>query len=162
MPAEPPTSPSPGEDPPLPDEVWEQFVKDSERDIRASAPKEPSARARMVTERLRQQDAEAAQRQKALGRRGSGNGERAQPEGWRTGPGWQETNGRASRRRPWRVLLGVLVVVGLAVVALNPSGAWSWVRDRTGGGTAVASGGGTLPPCTPDMAKTFCTVPMTP
>jgi len=37
----------------IPDEVWQKFVEDSERDIRGAAPKEPSARARMVTERLR-------------------------------------------------------------------------------------------------------------
>ncbi|MEU1026458.1 hypothetical protein ABZ366_31175, partial [Streptomyces sp. NPDC005904] len=47
----------------IPDEVWEKFEKDSERDIRSSAPKEPSARARMVAERLRRLDEEAAREQ---------------------------------------------------------------------------------------------------
>ncbi|MGW4992117.1 hypothetical protein ACWEQ3_31420, partial [Streptomyces mirabilis] len=66
--------------PSVPDDVWERFARDTERDIRSSAPKEPSARARMVTERLRQKDAKGAQ-----------------PEGWRTGPAWREMDGRAAR-----------------------------------------------------------------
>ncbi|MFI8894691.1 hypothetical protein [Streptomyces paradoxus] len=88
----------------IPDDVWEQFTRDTERDIRSSAPKEPSARARMVTERLREQDA---------------RGEL--PPGWRTGPAWQEMNGRAARRRKLWAVLGVPVAVGVALVALKPS-----------------------------------------
>ncbi|MFE8988521.1 hypothetical protein ACFYMI_11850 [Streptomyces collinus] len=87
----------------IPDDVWEQFTRDTERDIRSSAPKEPSARARMVTERLREQDA---------------RGET--PPGWRTGPG-PETNGRAARRRRLWAVLGVPVAVAVALVALKPS-----------------------------------------
>ncbi|MGB8944757.1 MAG: hypothetical protein WCD21_31675, partial [Streptomyces sp.] len=49
----------------MPDDVWERFERDSLRDIRASAPKEPSARARMVAERLRRLDEEAARQQAA-------------------------------------------------------------------------------------------------
>ncbi|GGS80278.1 hypothetical protein GCM10010270_60430 [Streptomyces violaceus] len=89
----------------IPDDVWEQFTRDTERDIRGSAPKEPSARARMVTERLRRQE------------------ERGElPPGWRTGPtSWQERNGRAGRRRKLWAVLGVPVAVAVAVVALKPS-----------------------------------------
>ena len=83
--------------------MWEKFLEDSERDIRSSAPKEPSARARMVTERLREQDA-----------RGES------PPGWRTGPAWQEMNGRAARRRKWAVF-GVTVTAAVVLVALKPS-----------------------------------------
>ncbi|MFD5158476.1 hypothetical protein ACFWMJ_10445 [Streptomyces hawaiiensis] len=88
----------------IPDDVWEQFTRDTERDIRSSAPKEPSARARMVSERLREQDA---------------RGEL--PPGWRTGPAWQEMNGRAARRRKLWAVLGVPVAVAVALVALKPS-----------------------------------------
>jgi hypothetical protein len=88
----------------LPDDVWEQFIRDAERNSHASAPKEPSARARMVTERLRQQEA-----------RGES------PPGWRTGPAWQEMNGRAARRRKLWALLGVPLAVAVALVALKPS-----------------------------------------
>jgi hypothetical protein len=75
------------------------FVQDSERDIHTSeAPKEPSARARMVTERLRQQEA---------------RGEL--PPGWRTGSAWQEMNGRAARRRKVWTIIGVVLAI-----------AWPW------------------------------------
>ncbi|MFF0010563.1 hypothetical protein [Streptomyces sp. NPDC005374] len=88
------------EDDKIPDDVWEKFMRDSERDIRASAPKEPSSRAREVTERLRRNEA---------------RGEL--PEGWRTGPAWQE---KKSRRGLWGVL-GVAIAVVVAVVAVKPS-----------------------------------------
>ncbi|OAH16249.1 hypothetical protein [Streptomyces jeddahensis] len=88
----------------LPDEVWEQFIRDTESEIRASAPKEPSARARMVTERLRQQDA---------------RGEL--PPGWRTGPAWHETKRRAARRRRVWAVIGVPVALAVALVAMKPS-----------------------------------------
>jgi hypothetical protein len=88
----------------IPDEVWQKFVEDSERDIRGAAPKEPSARARMVTERLRAQEA---------------RGEL--PEGWRTGPAWQEMNGRATRRRRLWAVIVVTVALAVAVVAMKPS-----------------------------------------
>ncbi|MFF1306922.1 hypothetical protein [Streptomyces sp. NPDC058307] len=103
------------EDPKIPDDVWEQFVRDTERDIRASAPKEPSARAREVTERLRRQEA---------------RGEL--PEGWRTGPAWQQ---KKSRRGLWGVL-GVAVAVVVAVVAVKPS---LVPGDPFGGGTSEAA-----------------------
>jgi hypothetical protein len=101
----------------IPDDVWEQFTRDTERDIRSSAPKEPSARARMVTERLREQDA---------------RGET--PPGWRTGPAmgvppgraksraWgKEMNGRAARRRRLWAFIGVPLAAAVALVALKPS-----------------------------------------
>jgi hypothetical protein len=90
--------------PEIPDDVWEQFVRDAERGIPDSAPKEPSARARMVTERLRQQEA---------------RGEL--PQGWRSGPAWQDTGRRAARRRRLWAVLGVPAAVAVAVVALRPS-----------------------------------------
>ncbi|MFI1967665.1 hypothetical protein [Streptomyces cinnamoneus] len=107
------------------DEDWERFARDTEQSIRESAPKEPSARARMVTDRLRRQDEAAAKaRRKGLGGflgRGGGNVPPSYPEGWRTGPAWQEMNGKAARKR--RILGGVGVVLAVAVGAtfvLNP------------------------------------------
>ncbi|MDC0765822.1 hypothetical protein [Streptomyces sp. HD] len=99
----------PSEGSSISDEEWEKFVQDAERD-QASAPKEPSARARMVTERLRRQD--------ALGE---------QPPGWRTRPAGQQANGRAVRRRRVWSVLGVLLAVAVAVIALKPSAALSWL-----------------------------------
>ncbi|GGT85864.1 hypothetical protein GCM10010244_08050 [Streptomyces coeruleorubidus] len=86
--------------PEIPDDVWEQFTRDTARNT--SAPKEPSARARMVTERLRQQEA-----------RGES------PPGWRTSPAM--SNGRVARRRKLWAVLGVPVAVVVALVALKPS-----------------------------------------
>ena len=93
----------PSEGSSISDEDWEKFVRDAERD-QVAVPKEPSARARMVTERLRQQEARGEQ-----------------PAGWRTGPAWQDMNGRGSRRRKVWSAIGVLLAVGVAVVALKPS-----------------------------------------
>ncbi|MGW1726908.1 hypothetical protein ACWCQK_28790 [Streptomyces sp. NPDC002306] len=86
------------------DAEWAKFIQDSEGAIRDSAPKEPSARARMVTERLRRQDAQGGA-----------------PEGWRTGPAWREMDGRAARRRRLWAVLGVPVAIAVAVVAVRPS-----------------------------------------
>ncbi|MGW2828660.1 hypothetical protein [Streptomyces sp. NPDC001286] len=85
-----------GEEPSVPDEVWEKFLRDH-----GSVPKEPSARARMVTERLRQQEA-----------RGES------PADWRAGPTAAGRNGRP--RKGWAVL-GVLLAAAVAVVAMKPS-----------------------------------------
>ena len=109
------------EDPKIPDDVWDQFVRDTERDIRATAPKEPSARAREVAERLRRQEA---------------RGEL--PEGWRTGPAWQQ---KKSRRGLWGVL-GIAVAVVVAVVAVKPS---LIPGDLFGGGSSAESAASPLP-----------------
>ncbi|MFF7977931.1 hypothetical protein ACFZDK_02200 [Streptomyces sp. NPDC007901] len=94
---------SSGDDPSssISDEVWEQFLRDSERDIRKSAPKEPSARAREVTERLKRQQGE--------------------PAGWRTGPALQERERRAARRRKVWAVVGLPLAIAVAVVAMRPS-----------------------------------------
>ncbi|WP_404192843.1 hypothetical protein [Streptomyces tauricus] len=89
----------------IPDDVWERFVQDSERDIRLSeAPKEPSARARMVTERLRRQEA---------------RGEL--PPAWRADPVGPRAKGRGARRRRVWTAIGVPLALAVAVVAMKPS-----------------------------------------
>ncbi|WAX78407.1 hypothetical protein [Streptomyces sp. KMM 9044] len=107
--------------------MWGRSVEDSERDIRGSAPKEPSARARRVTERLRAMG-EARARSNSVGKeRGWGRNKPAAPpagpEAWRTGPAWQGMDGRATRRRKGWSVVSVLVAAAVAVVAVNPSGA---------------------------------------
>ncbi|MFJ9245909.1 hypothetical protein [Streptomyces sp. NPDC101776] len=106
----------PSSNPEIPDDVWEQFARDTERDIRASAPKEPSARAREVTERLKRSEAESKAKSK-----GKGKKKGHEPEGWRTGPAWQEMNGRAARRRRVWAVLGLPLAIAVAVVAMKPS-----------------------------------------
>ncbi|MFD3930605.1 hypothetical protein [Streptomyces sp. NPDC058614] len=100
----PSDEPNPDSGSSVSDEVWEKFVQDSEREVGAAAPKEPSARARMVTRRLRQQDARGEV-----------------PDGWRTGPAWREMDGRAARRRRLWAIFGVPVAIAVVVVANKPS-----------------------------------------
>ncbi|MDO0932897.1 hypothetical protein QQY66_14775 [Streptomyces sp. DG2A-72] len=94
----------PSDETPISDEEWERFLKDAEREIPASAPKEPSARARMVTARLREQDA-----------RGQA------PEAWRAGPDRRVPERRGARRRRLWAILGVPVAIVVALVAVKPS-----------------------------------------
>lgn len=109
-----------GERPSVSDEEWAEFVRRAEEEP-GQGPKEPSARARMVTERLRQEDAERAA---AAGRgkwfRRKAQPERNEPPGWRTGPAWQEMQGRRGRGR-LKPALAVVLIAGLALVVLRPS-----------------------------------------
>ncbi|MFI6038918.1 hypothetical protein ACIBBD_33250 [Streptomyces sp. NPDC051315] len=102
------------------DEELRAFLQDSERGA-ASAPEEPSARARMVTERLRRQ---------------------AEPEGWRTGPARREPDGRAGRRRTLWSALGVALALGAVVVSLKPS---LLPGDPLGSAQPQAAAGSPLP-----------------
>ena len=91
----------------IPDEVWEQFLNDTEGRIRASAPREPSARARVVAARLR--------------RRAEGqNGEHGENGG---NAALRRPSGR-SALRPW---IGLVVLAVLVLAALNPSAIASWL-----------------------------------
>ena len=155
--AEQPSEERRPQDTSLPDDVWEKFVQDSERDIRASAPKEPSARARMVTERLRAMD--EAQAARAGGGKRRWGGKRppvrpARPEGWRTGPAWQERDGRTSRRRKVWSAVGVVAAAALALVAVNPSAALSWLPGGLGEGSGTAGDAqASAPPLAPETAR---------
>ncbi|MEI5102114.1 hypothetical protein RB200_30890 [Streptomyces sp. PmtG] len=110
----------------IPDEVWRKFAEDSERDIRSSAPKEPSARARMVADRLRRLDAEEARRQAegTVGRKRRQRKEESaapwRPDDWRAAPTGPRRGARSGR---WRQARSVVIVVGLmalAIVLLSP------------------------------------------
>ncbi|CAM5514993.1 hypothetical protein [Streptomyces aurantiogriseus] len=101
------------------DEELQAFLQDSERKA-AAAPKEPSARARMVTERLRQQDA---------------RGEAPAP--WRG-----VSEGRAGRRRKVWPALGVLLALGVVAVSLKPS---LLPGDPLGSGEPEVAAGSPLP-----------------
>ncbi|MFF8841676.1 hypothetical protein ACF08N_02945 [Streptomyces sp. NPDC015127] len=107
------------------DEEWARFQIESEGPARLAAPKEPSARARMVTERLRRADEEAARQQgraRRLVRRGGPV--QAQPDGWRAWPD-RQTRGRR-RSRMW-TFLWLAVAIGVLVCLLNPAAAMSWL-----------------------------------
>ncbi|WP_327234380.1 hypothetical protein OG349_10680 [Streptomyces sp. NBC_01317] len=83
----------------IPDEEWERFLREAAAGT-PGAPEEPSARARMVTRRL------AA--------------ETGPPPGWRT-----RTPARRRRGKGWYVL-GLLVAIGVLVVALLPGRLTGW------------------------------------
>ncbi|MFE5941369.1 hypothetical protein [Streptomyces sp. NPDC056480] len=91
----------------VPDDVWEQFLRDSVEGV-PDAPKEPSARARVVTERLRN--------------------EPAGTEGWRT-----HTPAAPARRKKGWYLVGLLAAGALLVAALDP-----WDMIGTSGGSAAS------------------------
>ncbi|MFD3698268.1 hypothetical protein ACFWUZ_19315 [Streptomyces sp. NPDC058646] len=120
--------------PDISDEEWARFVQEvqqreqearRERAGRAGraggapeVPQEPSARARMVTERLRREDEERARRQPR--RFGRSAPVRNEPPGWRTGPTWQERTGRAAARRRLKAVPAVVFIAVLALIAVRP------------------------------------------
>lgn len=112
--------------PSVSDEEWARFVEQAAAGA-GEAPKEPSARARMVTERLRREEEQRAKAGKKLGRKGPRPGE---PEGWRTGPAWQADRGRGRRRL--KAGLGIAFVAALALIAIRPE----LVIDRVTGKAA--------------------------
>lgn len=74
----------------------------------------------MVTARLRALDEEAAASGRRFGRKRK-TAEPWQPDGWRTGPAWQEMNGRSRKRRRLAGFLGFVLVMGVLAVAMRPS-----------------------------------------
>ncbi|MGW2182787.1 hypothetical protein ACWCXX_32850 [Streptomyces sp. NPDC001732] len=87
------------------EEEWERFLRESVAGV-AGAPVEPSARAREVERRLREQS--------------------GQPEGWRT-----YSPARPRRRTGWYVA-GLVVVVALLVVVLFPQQVVGWFDGNDG------------------------------
>ncbi|GAA3377982.1 hypothetical protein [Streptomyces racemochromogenes] len=124
------------------EEEWQRFGEEIARES-AQAPKEPSARARMVTERLRREEQErarAAGRRGALGRRGRRTP--GDPPGWRTGPSWQEAEDRRRRRRGLRATAASVGIAALALVVVRPE----LLIDRLTGKTEAREAGAGAPP----------------
>ncbi len=138
MPVQPPTDDDSSgrseDEQAVPEEEWDHFLDDSYGRIRAEAPKEPSARARQVARRLREQDELAARRKERrrrlpFGRSGRQQPRSGEPKNWRTGPAWREMNGGSSRASErWRTVIVLLVVAAVALLVLNPSAALSLFR----------------------------------
>ncbi|MGW1195323.1 hypothetical protein ACWD4B_05615 [Streptomyces sp. NPDC002536] len=79
----------------------------------------------MVTERLRRED---EKRQKeSRGHKWRKAAAPQQPDGWRSGPAWQEMNGRAARKK--RILggIGVVAAAAVTVFVVNPGMVASWL-----------------------------------
>jgi hypothetical protein len=125
--------------PDVPEYVWRLFLEDDERAIRASAPREPSARDRTRgrqpepwtgREPLRALPDPAGHPDTRPGRSCDTVGEAWRPEDPWTGPAWRELDGRARLRRAGRVI-GTATAVALALTA--------WSQLSTG---PVPAGGG--------------------
>ncbi|WP_330294665.1 hypothetical protein [Streptomyces sp. NBC_00503] len=100
--------------PTVSEEDWARFMEDAASGA-GEAPKEPSARARMVTERLRREEEQRAKAAKK--RRGRAP---AEPPGWRTGPAWQEMQGRGKTKRRLKATAAIVFVAALALIAIRP------------------------------------------
>ncbi|NJP49657.1 hypothetical protein HCJ93_06105 [Streptomyces sp. SBST2-5] len=101
----------PGGGPLLPDDVWQRFLDDDERAIRASAPREPSARQRAEGERTRPPRAGASGRTA-----GDAVGEMWRPEDPWDAPSWRNLDGRARLRRVGR-FAGTAAAIALVLMA---------------------------------------------
>ncbi|MEU1873638.1 hypothetical protein [Streptomyces sp. NPDC019793] len=113
--------------PDVPEDVWRLFLEDDERAIRASAPREPSARDRVPGWRPQEPPAGHTDHP---GHDHPGHTDRSDHphrtrgtvgEAWRreetwSGPAWRELDGRARLRRTGRVL-GTAAAVALALTA---------------------------------------------
>ncbi|MGW4198163.1 hypothetical protein [Streptomyces sp. NPDC005004] len=100
------------------DDQWDTFLRETVEGGGPPAPKEPSARARMVARRLREEGEREAAADRRFGRRRKA-AQPAEPPGWRTGPAVGEKRG--TRRRPLWSVLGVLLAVAVCLVAVRPS-----------------------------------------
>lgn len=129
------------------DEEWARFAEQAARGS-ADAPKEPSARARMVTERLRREDEErerAGRRRFGRAPGPAGN----EPPGWRTGPARQERAGRGRGKRRLKAAAAVVFIAGLALVAVRPE----LVIDKLTGKTEAREGAAKAAPLPAETAR---------
>ncbi|MEU9418685.1 hypothetical protein [Streptomyces sp. NPDC048272] len=102
------------------DEAWERFAREAGGGG-GVAPNEPSARARMVTERLRREDEERAAAERGWrGRRARAARRAAEPQGWRTGPAWQGRDGARTGNRRLKAGAGIVFIAALALVVVRP------------------------------------------
>jgi hypothetical protein len=113
------------------DEDWARFQEEAATTVRArgdGVPKEPSARARQVTARLKSLDEQAAAERgprrwslrRGRRKKAAAEPEPWQPEGWRTGPAWREMQGGGRR---WRKSLAMVCAGAFVAVAFLGVGA---------------------------------------
>ncbi|MFJ7064527.1 hypothetical protein [Streptomyces sp. NPDC101115] len=100
-------SDSPSDKPSVSDEEWAAFVEAAkEQGLGTEAQERALRKARPKKRPKAPKASRAAKRQ--------------EPAGWRTGPAWQEMNGRARRGRRIRAGLGITLVAAVALVAVRP------------------------------------------
>ncbi|WP_055627476.1 hypothetical protein [Streptomyces hirsutus] len=114
--------------PSVPDEVWQRFLTDNERAIRATAPVEPSALQRASGWQPQPADTDAQDRTEGQVTDTTGAvGDLWHPDDPWEGPSWRKLDGRARARRVCRVI-GTAAAIALVL------GAWSQLS--TGAGSA--------------------------
>lgn len=120
--------------PPLPDDVWQRFLMDSEQAIRTSAPREPSARQRAAG---RSPEQPGPPRPSRMSRPDPPDavGDLWRPDDPWEGPAWRDLDARARLRRIGRVV-GTAAAIALAL------GAWSQLS--TGAGAPAEGPGDTV------------------
>ncbi|MFI1564284.1 hypothetical protein ACH4ZX_14735 [Streptomyces sp. NPDC020490] len=124
---------------PVPEDVWRRFAADSERAIRRSAPREPSARERLSGASVRFAP-DGANRERGAGHAPSDAvGELWQPQELTAGPAWRDLDGPGRRRRVCRVLGTVAAVVLLLSAASHLSTGPRQGRGVPGGTTLQQS-----------------------
>ncbi|HET9381064.1 MAG TPA: hypothetical protein VFP69_09575 [Streptomyces sp.] len=116
---------------PVPDEVWQMFLKDSESAIRRSAPRERSALERVVLAGRQRPESDGVF---------VSVGELWQPEDRWGGPAWRDMDAGARLRRVARAV-GALAVLGLLFGALFLLPAGSGNPYRPPGGTVSEQSG---------------------
>jgi hypothetical protein len=147
-----------------PEELWERFLTDNERNIAATAPKELSARARVAARRIREEKERAA----ARGDRRPGPPGRPRPAQDRLDLSSATAAARRAaraaedakerRKRRWINAVGVLLVLATLAFALTAGRVWPVVTGEGGRGSTAAPTS-TLPPETARPAGPPAAVP---
>ncbi|MFJ2090239.1 hypothetical protein ACIOEW_13330 [Streptomyces sp. NPDC087901] len=116
----------------IPDEEWERFLRDAEAGV-PGAPEEPSARARMVTQRP------AA--------------ESGPPTGWRTHRPPSRQKGQV------RYFVGFFVAIALLLVSLNPGWVTGWFGGGGGAGDTAPLAAESVRPARPPATEPAVELP---
>lgn len=112
--------------PSVPDEVWQRFLTDNERAIRATAPVEPSALQRASGWQPQPAGTDARDRTEGQVTDTTGAvGDLWHPDDPWEGPSWRNLDGRARARRVCRVI-GTAAAIALVL------GAWSQLSTGAG------------------------------
>ncbi|EFE71320.1 MULTISPECIES: hypothetical protein [Streptomyces] len=119
--------------PSLPEDVWQRFLTDNEHAIRASAPREPSARQRASARWPQPPHTDGGTREHDDA--ADAVGDLWHPDDPWEGPSWRDLDARARLRRVGRVA-GTAAAIALAL------GAWSLLS--TGAGAPAGGPGDTV------------------
>ncbi|MDI3405008.1 hypothetical protein [Streptomyces cavernicola] len=124
------------EQPGLPDDVWQKFLRDSEAEIRRTAPREPSAReraAKAAASAAALTPTEPARAAEPAPPDPDAIGELWLPRPQREAAHWRDLDSRGRLRRAVRVLGAAAVfAAALALVSLLPNGGSPSPVDRPG------------------------------